>query len=87
MIKKKRVSRKHLGKHSGKHTIKHTHLSTITNKNVLLNNINTNNKNNNNINNDDDNNNYIVSEVIDDNTYSHFKTLIKQSQFSGRCSF
>ena len=79
MIKKKRVSRKHLGKHSGKHTIKHTHLSTITNKNVLLNNINTNNKNNNNINNDDDNNNYIVSEVIDDNTYSHFKTLIKQS--------
>ena len=93
MIKKNSVSRKHLHKNSNKHSrltktklninqpyIKLHNLSTITNKNILLNNnTNINNTNINNINNDDDNENYIVSEVIDDTTYNHFKLLIKQS--------
>ena len=91
MIKKNSVSRKKLVKYSNKNqrltktkpTIKQPYfklhnLSTITNKNVLLNNTNTN-KNNTNINDDDDNDNYIVSEVTDDTTYNHFKTLINQS--------
>jgi hypothetical protein len=60
-------------------------LTTMSNQNLLTNNRISNsnyysnsNKSNNN-NDDDDNYNYIVSEVIDDATYNHFKSLINQS--------
>lgn len=66
-------------KHKKKYTIKkpfNTKLSTFTNKNLLI---------NNDVSNDvskdinQDINNYITSEVIDNTTYSHFKSLIKKS--------
>ena len=58
-------------KNINKYTIKspyNTKLFTITNKNVLVSNDTSNGASN-----------YITSEVIDDTTYSHFKSLIKKS--------
>ena len=64
-------------KHNKKITIKkpfNTKLSTFTNKNLLINNDVSVSKDINH-----DINNYITSEVIDDTTYNHFKSLIKKS--------
>ena len=84
MITKKTISRKKLTK-TYKINFNCNKFKTNTNKNLLLDNIPdkhiNNKKSNENDNNDNDdyNDNYITSEVIDDATYDHFKSLINKS--------
>lgn len=78
--KQRKITRKNKNKYTHKHNQIHLKVSlptfnTITNKNLLSNSKYSNFTEAA----DDTDNNFITSEVIDDNTYNHFKMLINQS--------